>query len=42
MATWSVTWNLGRGWEDEFLAAYGLSRDDQAMAFYRLSYDLAS
>jgi kanamycin kinase len=42
VATWSVTWNLGPGWEDEFLAAYGLGRDDQAMAFYRLSYDVAS
>jgi kanamycin kinase len=42
VATWSVTWNLGPGWEDEFLAGYGVSRDDRAIAFYRLCYDLTA
>jgi kanamycin kinase len=40
VATWSVTWNLGPGWEDLFLAAYGVHRDPQKQAFYRLLYDL--
>ncbi len=40
VATWSVTWNLGPGWEDLFLAGYGIARDDRALAFYRLLYDL--
>jgi kanamycin kinase len=42
VGTWSVTWNLGPGWEDAFLAGYGIDRDDQAIAFYRLIYDLTS
>ena len=42
VATWSVTWNLGAGWEDLFLASYGVARDDQAIAFYRLVYDLTA
>jgi kanamycin kinase len=40
VATWSVTWNLGPGWEDLFLAAYGVHCDPQKQAFYRLLYDL--
>lgn len=42
VATWSVTWNLGPGWEDAFLHAYGVPRDDSRIAFYRILYDLAS
>jgi aminoglycoside phosphotransferase len=42
VGTWSVTWNLGPGWEDEFLSGYGVRRDDQAIAFYRLIYDLTA
>jgi kanamycin kinase len=41
-ATWSVTWNLGPGWEDLFLASYGVTADSEAIAFYRLIYDLAT
>jgi aminoglycoside phosphotransferase len=41
-ATWSVTWNLGPSWEELFLARYGVSADRQAIAFYRLIYDLAT
>ena len=41
VATWSVTWNFGPGWEDLFLATYGLPRDPQKMAFYRLLHDLS-
>lgn len=40
IATWSVTWNLGPGWEDLFLEAYGIPRDSEKIAFYRLLYDL--
>lgn len=42
VATWSVTWNLGPGWEELFLTSYGVSADRQAIAFYRLIYDLAT
>jgi len=41
-ATWSVTWNLGPGFEDAFLEAYGAPRDDRKLRWYRLLYDLAS
>ena len=41
VATWSVTWNLGPGWEDLFLETYGVERDAGKAAFYRLLYDLA-
>lgn len=40
VAAWSVTWNLGPGWEDLFLDAYGVRRDPGKVAFYRLLYDL--
>jgi aminoglycoside phosphotransferase len=40
--SWSVTWNLGPGWEDLFLASYGVARDDRRIAFYRLLYDVMS
>lgn len=42
VGTWSVTWNLGPGWEEHFLEAYGVERDGKLVAFYRLLYDLAS
>ena len=42
VATWSVTWNLGPGFEDLFLDSYGIERDEQAETFYRLLYDLES
>lgn len=40
--SWSVTWNLGPGWEDLFLASYGVERDERRIAFYRLLYDMTS
>jgi len=40
-ATWSLTWNLGPGFEDVFLAEYGAPRDPDRIRFYRLLYDLA-
>lgn len=42
VATWSVTWNVGPGWEDLFLESYGIEPDPERIAFYRLLYDLAS
>ena len=40
-ATWSLTWNLGPGFEELFLAEYGVVRDPARTRFYRLLYDLA-
>jgi kanamycin kinase len=42
VATWSLTWNLGPGLEDAFLAAYGTPRDDARQRFYRLLYDVVA
>ena len=42
VATWSVTWNLGPGYEALFLEEYGVGRDDRRVAFYRLLYDVVS
>lgn len=41
-ATWSVTWNLGPGWEGAFLHAYGVPEDTDRLVYYRMLYDLAS
>ena len=40
VATWSVSWNYGPGWEQTFLQAYGIEADPVRTAFYRLLYDL--
>lgn len=42
VATWSLTWNLGEGFEDLFLAEYGTEPDAARTRFYRLMYDLVS
>jgi kanamycin kinase len=42
VGSWSVTWNLGPGWEELFLASYGVARDDRRIASYRLLYDVTS
>lgn len=42
VATWSLTWNLGPGYEDLFLDAYGADWDLRRRDFYRLLYDLES
>lgn len=42
VATWSLTWNLGAGYESEFLEAYGVEEDPERMAYYRLLYDVVS
>jgi kanamycin kinase len=42
VATWSIEWNIGPGWEDLFLSTYGAERDPARMRFFRLLYELAS
>jgi kanamycin kinase len=42
VATWSVTWNLGPGWEQLFLDEYGIELDPERSAYYRLMYDMAT
>lgn len=42
VATWSVTWNLGPGYEDLFLSEYGAAPDAARMRYYRLLYDVVS
>jgi kanamycin kinase len=40
IATWSVAWNYGTEWEGQMLEAYGITRDDDRIAYYRLLWDL--
>lgn len=42
VATWSLTWNLGPGFEELFLTEYGVALDPERSRFYRLLYDLVS
>ncbi|HEV2071690.1 MAG TPA: aminoglycoside 3'-phosphotransferase [Acidimicrobiales bacterium] len=42
VASWSTTWNVGPGWENVFLDAYGVEPDPPRTTFYRLLYDLIS
>lgn len=40
VATWSVRWNFGPGWEAALLDAYGVAPDPDRTRYYRLLYDL--
>ncbi len=42
VATWSCDWNVGPGYQDLFLESYGMERDEERIAYYRLMYDLSS
>jgi kanamycin kinase len=42
VGAWSVTWNIGPGWEDLFYESYGVRPDPDRITFSRLLYDLAS
>ena len=42
VATWSLTWNFGPGYEAMFLDSYGAVLDDERLQFYRLLYDVVS
>jgi kanamycin kinase len=41
VATWSLAWNYGDGFDAEFFAAYGISRDPERVRYYRLLWDYA-
>jgi aminoglycoside phosphotransferase len=41
VATWSLEWNHGPGWDATLLAAYGMAPDLERAAWYRLLWDLA-
>ncbi|MDH4352663.1 MAG: aminoglycoside 3'-phosphotransferase [Actinomycetota bacterium] len=40
VATWSLAWNFGPGWDDTLLDAYGVAPDPLRTAYYRLLWDL--
>ena len=40
VASWSTTWNVGEGFDDAFIEAYGLTPDRARLAYYRLLYDM--
>ncbi len=42
VATWSLSWNFGPGYEMPFLEAYGIEPDNARMRYYRLLYDVVS
>jgi kanamycin kinase len=42
VATWSLTWNFGPGYETLFLDSYGVDLDDARCQYYRLLYDVVS
>jgi kanamycin kinase len=42
VATWSLTWNFGPGYEAMFLESYGADLDQGRLRFYRLLYDVVS
>lgn len=39
VALWSLTLNFDSGWEEAFLAAYGIARDEEKLEYYRGVYD---
>ena len=42
VASYSLGWNYGPGWEPVFFAAYGIEPDPGRIAFYRWLWDLGS
>jgi len=42
VASYSLGWNYGPGWEPVFFAAYGIEPDPERIAFYRWLWDLGS
>jgi aminoglycoside phosphotransferase len=40
IATWSLGWNYGPGWEPMLLRSYGIAPDPQRTAYYRLLWQL--
>lgn len=41
VASWSLGWNYGQGYEPAFFAGYGIEPDADRIAYYRLLWDLA-
>lgn len=41
VASMSLDWNYGPGWQDEFFHAYGIERDDERIRRYRALWDAA-
>jgi aminoglycoside phosphotransferase len=41
VATWSIDWNYGLGWQRVLLDAYGVAPDPERTAYYRLRWDLS-
>jgi len=39
VASWSLEYNFGPGWEGEFFKVYGIERDEERISFYRLLWD---
>lgn len=39
IASMSLDWNYGEGWQDEFFHAYGVIRDAERIAYYRAAWD---
>ena len=42
VATWSLEWNLGPGFDVLFLKEYGRRVDSEKIQYYRLLYDVVS
>lgn len=40
VATWSLDWNYGPGWQPALLDAYGVDPDPERTGYYRLLWDL--
>jgi kanamycin kinase len=41
IATWSLDWNYGPGWQHMLLDAYGVEPDEERISYYRLLWDLS-
>lgn len=41
VATWSLGWDYGPGFDGILLDGYGIEPDPQRLTYYRLLYDLA-
>jgi kanamycin kinase len=39
VASWSLDWNFGPGWEDMFFDAYGVDPDPERIDYYRLLWE---
>lgn len=42
VASMSLDWNYGEGWQDAFFDAYGIARDEERIRYYRAAWDADS